>query len=372
MTAGEWLGAAAYSRSAAFHTSLEAALKTLVAEDGSCCILVANNAQCFIPVARTGAEMTVPTVGVVRDTQVVCESGACVDGKRAETAAPCRGLTGAAWCKVRFHRVRGDARIRPVPGWLLEGMTNGLRRRRLRVQGLYRLDRVVAISDALQRLVRKLPGADRLQVAAIRNFRTEIPRADDREVLEFLEQQGLEGGKYFLMAGRKTYGKGADLAVAAMREVALRCPGYRLLLAGWGFVANPRSDTCIDVPPLSQSLLLGLLNRATALLIPGRWQEGLHRTMIDALFMGIPVICSEAGAPRESVEEQHNGYVVPCNDVSALADAMEKAAGWQEREKATCRVTSRRIFEARFADSVLMGKWRDLFGRLLQRDQALV
>jgi len=367
LTQGQQIDESKYLHSASYLHALTEALIGSLHNDSSGCVFIANNAQCFIPVARAGKAVGVPTIGIVRDTQAICETGACIDNQPAVSAVPCRGVAGAAFCKLRFQRQRGLNGWRPVPSVLLDGACNGWRRSRLRKQGLLPMTSVVTISDALRDLVRTIPGMDRRDIVTIRNFHTAVKLPREAETLGFLGSLGLEPNKYFLFAGRKTYGKGADLAVDAIKAVNAVRPDVKLLLLGREKVLSTLDASFVDHASVSQSLLLGVLRMSRALLIPGRWQEGLNRTMIDALYLGVPIICSEAGAPPvEGVIDGKNGYVVKCNDASALANAMSELLKWDKESFKLCRAVSEARFRERFSDEIVMEQWCNLLGLLLK------
>ncbi len=357
---GQQIDESEYLHSASYYNASTEALIDSFHNDSSGCIFIANNGQCFIPVARAGRTVGVPTIGVVRDTQTICETGTCIDNKRAEDALPCKGLIGAAKCMLKFHKVRGFRGVRAVPGMLFNGIAAGIRRERLRRDGLQSFNQIVTISDALQCLIRKLPDMKNRNITTIRNFHTDIERSHDDEVMKFLENHRLKDKSYFLVAGRKSYGKGSDIAVEAINIIHQKNPMIRLLFGGKGTVSSPDNISYVDNAPVSQALLLGLLSHSRALLIPGRWQEGLHRTMIDALHFGIPIICTDAGAPKEGVIEGINGYITGCDDPAQLANAMEKLLSWDEGKLEQCRQESTKHFNEIFSDDVLMSKWRSL------------
>ena len=369
LSKGQQIDATSYLRSRAYEERLFQSLVHAIGESDEKPILIANNAQCLIGVAQAGTITGTPTIGIVRDTQVICETGACIDNLPAASAIPCRGILGVALCMLRFQRNRGLVGWRPVPSVLLDGVRNGWRRSRLRKQGLMRMTSVVTISDALRDLVHTIPGMYLCDTVTIRNFHTAVALPEEKEVLNFLVSLGLAPGKFFLFAGRKTYGKGADLAVGSIKAVNAIRPDIRLLLLGREKVASPPSNAFVDHPSISQSLLLGVLSVSQGLLIPGRWQEGLHRTMIDALYFGVPIICSEAGAPSvEGVIDGQNGYVVRCNDERALTQAMFNVLQWSEVDFARSRRISGERFQQRFSDDVIIEQWRSLLGRLVKRD----
>lgn len=50
--------------------------------------------------------------------------------------------------------------------------------------------------------------------------------------------------------------------------------------------------------------------------------EGLPRTVLDAMYMGRPIIASDANGNREAIKHSENGYLVPPQDTDALAKAI--------------------------------------------------
>lgn len=367
LSEGQQIDATSYLRSSDYEENLYRHLISAVKENDEVPVLIANNAQCFLGVARAGLKADIPTIGIVRDTQTICETGACIDNQQAASAVPCRGMVGAALCMLRFQRQRGLKGWRPIPSILLDGAVNGWRRFKLRKQGLLRMTSVVAISDALRDLVCRIPGMKLREITTIRNFHTAVELPEKAEVLNFLNVLGIEPNKYFLFAGRKTYGKGADLAIEAIKKVNAVRPDIKLLLLGRERVWLGSDPSFVDHPSVPQSLLLGILKSCRAFLIPGRWQEGLNRTMIDALHMSVPIICSDVGAPPvEGVINGKNGYVVKCNDASDLAEAMLDLLQWDEQSLELCRSVSERRYDERFSDDVILGQWRSLINAQLK------
>ena len=366
LSEGQQIDATSYLISSAYEEALSRSLVQTFTESGEQPVFIANNAQCLVGVARAGARVGVPTIGIIRDTQVICETGTCIDNQPAVSAIPCCGLLGAAWCMLRFQRNRGLVGWRPVPSVLLNGVRNGWRRSRLRQRGLSQMTSVVTISDALCDLVRTIPSANQCDIVTIRNFHTAVKLPEEVEVFNFLGKQGLEPNKYFLFAGRKTYGKGVDLAIGAIKAINAVLPDIKLLLLGREKVLSALDSSYVDHISVSQSLLLGVLKTSCALLIPGRWQEGLNRTMIDALYMGVPIICSKAGAPPvEGVIDGENGYVVKCNNISAITEAMLKVMKWDAQAIERCREISLKRFRERFSDDILLSSWHSLFFKLI-------
>jgi len=329
-------------------------------------VIIANNAQSYEIVDYLARKNEIPSIGIVRDTQMLCEFGVCMDNRSATEAAPCDGHLGALSCSIAFHRKRGAVGWRPLPAWGVYGLQMHRRRLKLR-SAIQRFDHIVTISDSLKILVIKaLPFLKSDCITTIRNFFTQVKPVDSSQVTNFLDHHGLAPRSFFLFAGRKSYGKGADLLVSATDIVQKKSSDCRSVLLGRGKLSSAIGPNCVDAESVSQGLLLGVLEQATALVIPGRWQEGLHRTMIDAIRLGIPILCTEAGAPAiDGVVNGKNGLVCCCEDPAALATAMIEVINWNEEKRERCRFESDKIFQKRFADNVHMVNWSRVLSKVI-------
>jgi glycosyltransferase involved in cell wall biosynthesis len=75
--------------------------------------------------------------------------------------------------------------------------------------------------------------------------------------------------------------------------------------------------------------------------------EGLPRSILEALSLGVPVVATDVQGVREQVDDGVSGLVVPPSDPSALAGAIVRATGdesWRERAGTAGRATARSRF----------------------------
>lgn len=177
-----------------------------------------------------------------------------------------------------------------------------------------------------------------------------------------------EGPPVVMLPGRLTRWKGGMVLVEAMAR--LDTPAVALLVGG----AEPRRESyraalealiatrglsdrvrlvghCPDMPA---ALLL-----ADVVVHASTDPEAFGRTVIEAQAMRRPVIASDLGAPRETVEEAVTGWRVPPGDAEALAQAIhwvlampaaERAAvGARARDAVLARYTTRAMQEATLA-----------------------
>ncbi len=76
-----------------------------------------------------------------------------------------------------------------------------------------------------------------------------------------------------------------------------------------------------------QEHLRGFLLDAALSVVPSIWEEPLGFVVVEAQACGLPVIASAVGGIPEMIQHGFNGYLVPRDDPSALARAIDEILG---------------------------------------------
>jgi glycogen(starch) synthase len=134
-----------------------------------------------------------------------------------------------------------------------------------------------------------------------------------------------------LCLGRLVHEKGVDLALRAFAILRSRGSPARLVIAGDG-------EERMNLEALSHALGLsahvtftgwvppaavaGLINEATMLIVPSRWDEAFGLVNLQAAQMGRPVVAARTGGIPEVVLHGLTGLLVEREDVTGLADAV--------------------------------------------------
>ncbi|GAA1268174.1 hypothetical protein GCM10009665_66070 [Kitasatospora nipponensis] len=156
-----------------------------------------------------------------------------------------------------------------------------------------------------------------------------------------------------LAAARQQYQKGLDVLLAAWPLVRREVPGAVLLLAGSPGAETPRLRALaadVDDPAAVRFLgprgdVFDLMAAADAFAVPSRW-EGLGSAAMEAMGVGVPLVCSDVPALRETVRSEDYALLVPPEQPVELAAALTRVL--TDRQEAAVRVRAAR---ARFLTS---------------------
>ena len=157
--------------------------------------------------------------------------------------------------------------------------------------------------------------------------------------------------------GHLSHAKGYCDLLAAMPVMTKRHPQVRFLFAGdkikiernvfFNEVTGERivfddPDECYEKyirPDLEENhVYLGLIDEEEKMrvfkecnfLVLPSYSEGFSMSVLEALSMGKPVICTPVGALKEIVRDGENGYLVDPGDVNSLVDRMDKLISDEE------------------------------------------
>jgi teichuronic acid biosynthesis glycosyltransferase TuaC len=194
----------------------------------------------------------------------------------------------------------------------------------------------IAVSQSVRQNIAQFTGeSDRLRV---------IPVGVDMEVFTPLPAGQQPESDSILYVGRIHETKGVDVLLNAMRLLVERRPTVRLSLIGGSFYPQWREQEerlkrlAEEINLIQHVRFLGVqpsdqvaeaMRRSTLLVLPSR-RETLGAVLIEALACGTPVVATRCGGPEDVVTESV-GRLVPKEDPSSLAEAMEEVLDQRQR-----------------------------------------
>ena len=174
-----------------------------------------------------------------------------------------------------------------------------------------------------------------------------VPNGIDPQVFQalpqmnyFRQQHNLEQAIIYLFLGRIDAGKGLDLLLPAFKKLLQVSGDSHLVLAGAnerGYEAQVR-HLAEELGLASRLTLTGLitgqdklaaLQDADVFVLPSR-SEGLSIAMLEAMYMGLPVVVTDRVGLWRQVEKNRCGLVVPY-DADSLAGALQRMAAAPDR-----------------------------------------
>jgi glycosyltransferase involved in cell wall biosynthesis len=190
-------------------------------------------------------------------------------------------------------------------------------------------DKFIAISkDILNRLLKEGFSEDKI---------TNIPNGVDTEMFcpmlkmeaEALRKKfGFNEKKVFLYSGRLVEGKGLDLLVRAIKNVAKEYKNILLVFIGSGDYQEKIADMASSYGLEDFVKIEGTvdnvheyLNASDIFVFPS-FSEGMPNALLEAMACGLPVIASRIGGVFDVVEDGKSGILFEPGNVSGLASAI--------------------------------------------------
>lgn len=178
--------------------------------------------------------------------------------------------------------------------------------------------------------------------------------------------------KWAVAMGRLTYQKGFDLLLPAFHKIADRHPDWQLLILGEGELRAKLEECRDDLGLTDQILFPGIISNpfpvlksSKLFLLSSRW-EGLPAVLFEAMACGLPTISTDCDSgPREIIRDNVDGILVPNEDVSALASAMEHLMS-DEAERNRLAARAPEVAE-RFSLEKIIGIWEELIAQVVKK-----
>ena len=147
-----------------------------------------------------------------------------------------------------------------------------------------------------------------------------------------LPAAALEGAVRFLFIGRLLGEKGVREYAQAARLLKRSHPQVQCALVGW-IDSNFNAITQAELDGWAADGSIVFLGRLAdvrpaieecSVYVMPSYREGTPRTVLEAMAMGRAVVTTDAPGCRETVVDGDNGFLVPVQDVDALAKAMRR------------------------------------------------
>ena len=142
-----------------------------------------------------------------------------------------------------------------------------------------------------------------------------------------------------LFLGRLVRDKGPDIAIEAFRSIHATYPSTKLIIAGDGPERNALEkqiqglglqDSVQFIGEITQQQVPHIIDSATMLLVPSRYEEAFGVVAVEAAQRKRPVIGSDTFGLAEAIRDGETGILVPMEDSESLATAVKKVLATPE------------------------------------------
>jgi glycosyltransferase involved in cell wall biosynthesis len=211
---------------------------------------------------------------------------------------------------------------------------------------------------------------------AVANERSKVLPGSGVDLTRFVPSaSGTRGAvRSFLIFGRLLPQKGFDFFIEAARALRSR---YGERVAFW----------ILGAPDLERAESLALLKRiqaahgegvvrylnstddpvpyireADVVVLPSTYNEGVPRSLLEAIASGKAVVTTDWKGCREVVEEGRNGWLVRPGDLGSLVEVLDRAICCDSATLAQFGRRSRELAEERFDEGVVLEEYRRVVG----------
>jgi glycosyltransferase involved in cell wall biosynthesis len=187
---------------------------------------------------------------------------------------------------------------------------------------------IIAVSKDLQHyLKRSFPKATITQIY------NGIPRIDKGYIdkKEIRDAYGVREGTFWIGAfARLAKPKNLGLLIDAGKDLMSRGHDFKISIFGEGPLKQKLQEQIdqnnlqnyvklegfkLDIVPILASIDLFVLCSL---------HEGLPMSLLEAISLEVPVVCTDVGGIKEIITQNHSGFLVPSNDHNELTEAIQK------------------------------------------------
>lgn len=178
-----------------------------------------------------------------------------------------------------------------------------------------------------------------------------------------------EGKRRFLMFGRLLPKKGYDLFLGAARELkpiygdkveflvmGLEDPDRVESLELLARVKQADADGFVRFIPGEEDVY-PIVRTVDVVVLPSSYNEGVPRSLLEALASGKAIITTDWKGCRETIEGGLNGVLVPVNDQEGLKNAITQIIDMPDDHLCAMGEFSRRIAERRFDEKLVINSY---------------
>lgn len=179
-------------------------------------------------------------------------------------------------------------------------------------------------------------------------------------------------GRVAMAMGRLVEQKGFDLLLQAFSRVAAGNPAWRLVIVGDGPARSPLCALAAELGVSDRVSFSGRVHNPQAwlhiadLFVLSSRYEGFPNALLEAMACGVACVSFDCqSGPADIIRPEINGLLVPPEDISALANALDRLMK-SDAERSRLASRAQDVLE-RFGVDRVMGAWDELIATSARR-----
>jgi GalNAc-alpha-(1->4)-GalNAc-alpha-(1->3)-diNAcBac-PP-undecaprenol alpha-1,4-N-acetyl-D-galactosaminyltransferase len=179
------------------------------------------------------------------------------------------------------------------------------------------------------------------------------------------------GKKWIISMGRFVHAKGFDILLPAFASIIAKHQDWQLIILGDGELREELEKLKENLGLSTQAILPGAVKnpfpilQAAKLFVMSSRNEGFPMAPGEALACGLPVISTDCpSGPSEIIRSGIDGILVPTEDVSALAFAMDSLMSNEEQRQRLASFAPE--VTARFSLEKIVENWESLIEEVIK------
>lgn len=174
-----------------------------------------------------------------------------------------------------------------------------------------------------------------------------------------------------IYVGRMERSKGVHLL---LEQLANNFPNVELLLIGDGPYKTELQSIAEELSITEQVTFYGkvphsqaieLMSSADIFVLPTLRIEGFPMTIVEAMFVGLPILASNMGGIVDAVDDGKTGYLITSNNAEELKDRLDKLVGSRDL-RTLFGSNSKAKAHKEYTVNVMIDKYMDVFKEVIK------
>lgn len=169
----------------------------------------------------------------------------------------------------------------------------------------------------------------------------------------------------FMSTGQVSMRKNHEVIIRAIAEI--KNPKIKYLIVGFGELEEKHKDLAKGLGVEDRVIFAGyrddvkhILHAVDGYAFPSL-QEGLPVALMEAMAVGLPIVCSKIRGNVDLIEDGRGGYLYDCHDVKGFAEGMEKIVAGKGAKMGKINIETMKIFDFSTVNNCMRSIYEDLF-----------